>query len=303
MLNDSKIVITGGTGSLGRVLVDEICALYSPRKLIIYSRDEYKQAVMSQEYSYPSLRFFIGDVRDLARLRQAVRGADYLIHAAALKRIPALEYNPCEAIKTNIEGSRNVVDACVREGVRKAVLVSTDKAVHPINLYGATKLCAEKLFTAANVYGKTVFTVVRYGNVINSRGSVIEKFMALKRKGQKTFPVTHPDMTRFWITLEDAAIFVLRALKSEQGTYVPLIPSMKITDIAKAIEPDCKIDVIGIRAGEKLHERLVADDETVFVYDPTTPGDRLTNQEISYPKTSNRNHRWLTAEELRRSIL
>lgn len=303
MLNDSKIVITGGTGSLGRVLVDEICALYSPRKLIIYSRDEYKQAVMSQEYSYPSLRFFIGDVRDLARLRQAVRGADYLIHAAALKRIPALEYNPCEAIKTNIEGSRNVVDACVREGVRKAVLVSTDKAVHPINLYGATKLCAEKLFTAANVYGKTVFTVVRYGNVINSRGSVIEKFMALKRKGQKTFPVTHPDMTRFWITLEDAAIFVLRALKSEQGTYVPLIPSMKITDIAKAIEPDCKIDVIGIRAGEKLHERLVADDETVFVYDPTTPGDRLTNQEISYPKASNRNHRWLTAEELRRSIL
>jgi len=279
MLNNKKVLITGGTGSLGNALVEKICTDYKPKKLIIFSRDEYKQKVMAEKYDYPCLRFFLGDVRDLKRLNEVCRGIDILIHAAALKQIPKLEYNPTEAIKTNVDGTVNVVEACIACVVEKAVLISTDKAVNPVNLYGATKLCAEKVFLAANSFNKTKFSVVRYGNVINSRGSVIEHFLKLKERGIKEFPITHPDMTRFWITLEDAAAFVLKSLIMSNGEVaIPQIPSMRIVDIAKAIEPSCNFVVTGIRPGEKLHESL------------------------SENYTSNGNDEWLTPEELRRKI-
>jgi len=209
VLNDELILITGGTGSLGHALVKKICTDYKPKKLIIFSRDEYKQHKMNDKYDYGCLRYFLGDVRDLARLKSVCGKVDYLIHAAALKQIPAIEYNPTEAIRTNVDGTTNVIEACIACNVKKAVLISTDKAVEPVNLYGATKLCAEKMFLAANSFNKTKFKVVRYGNVINSRGSVIERFLKLKEQGIKEFPITDKRMTRFWITLEDAADLVI----------------------------------------------------------------------------------------------
>lgn len=271
------VLITGGTGSLGNALVK---ALNSPRKCIIYSRDEYKQGLMKEKYSYEWLRYFIGDVRDKDRLLWAMKGVDIVIHAAALKQVPTLEYCPTEAIKTNVIGSMNVVEACVGCKVEKAVFISTDKAVNPVNLYGATKMTAEKLFLAANSYASTKFSVVRYGNVLNSRGSVVELFQRMKREGHKKLPITDERMTRFWITLEQAVEFVLSSIAKSKGgeVFIPDIPSMKITDLARAIIPDCTFDIIGIRPGEKLHESL---SETIH---------------------SDANYKWLKAEELRKML-
>lgn len=256
MLNDKTVLLTGGTGSLGHALVELIAKKFTPRKVIIFSRDELKQHRMSQEYDHPWLRFFLGNVRDGKRLKDVTAGVDYVVHAAALKQIPIIEYNPTEAVKTNVNGTMNVIDACVANNVKKAVLISTDKACQPINLYGATKLTAEKLFLAANSYNKTRFSFVRYGNVLNSRGSVIELFLKLKRAGIRDFPITDVDMTRFWITLEEAAQLVLNALKSSATKIIPRLPSMKMTDVAYAIDMGCTFKIIGIRPGEKLHEAL-----------------------------------------------
>lgn len=259
VLTGKTVLITGGTGSLGRKLTERILEC-QPKKLIIFSRDEFKQSEMAR--AFPEPRYFLGDVRDVGRLNQALAGVDYVIHAAALKQVPALEYNPEEAIKTNIQGSMNVISACNANDVRKCVFVSTDKAVNPVNLYGATKLCAEKLFIAANAYNKTEFVCVRYGNVIGSRGSVIPLFEKLRESGIKKVPITSPDMTRFWLTLDEAANLVMLGLNISTGgwTLIPRAPAMKITDVARAIIPDCEFEIIGVRPGEKIHESLVSGD-------------------------------------------
>ncbi|PJA10925.1 UDP-N-acetylglucosamine 4,6-dehydratase (inverting) [Candidatus Falkowbacteria bacterium CG_4_10_14_0_2_um_filter_36_22] len=266
MLNGKKILITGGTGSFGKKMVQIILEHYKPKKLIIFSRDELKQFEMAQRWSvkkYPYLRYFIGDVRDKDRLIHAFHGIDYVIHAAALKQVPAAEYNPTEFIKTNIIGAMNIIDAALFNNVQKVVALSTDKACNPINLYGATKLCSDKLFIAANAYSgrEAIFTVVRYGNVMGSRGSVVPFFK--ERAATGALPITDPRMTRFWITLDQAVHFVLKVLELAKGEeiFVPKIPSMKITDLAKAIAPNCTHKIIGIRPGEKIHEILIGEDE------------------------------------------
>jgi UDP-N-acetylglucosamine 4,6-dehydratase (inverting) len=267
ILKDRTILITGGTGSFGQAFTKKILAKCKPRKVIIYSRDEYKQYVMHKKFEAyeEQLRFFLGDVRDESRLLRAFEGVDYVVHAAALKQVPALEYNPTEAVNTNVMGADNIVDAAIDRGVEKVVAISTDKAVNPINLYGATKLVAEKIFIAANAYGggRVKFSAVRYGNVMGSRGSVIPLFMSLKNKGIKEFPVTDERMTRFWITLEGGVDLVLRALKEAEGgeIFVPKIRSTRIVDLVRAIEPDCTFKYTGIRPGEKLHESLISYDE------------------------------------------
>lgn len=266
-LKGKTILVTGGTGSLGQNLVGNLFNMDLCKKIIIFSRDEFKQHQMKQKFSDPEdkLRFFLGDVRDLARLQRAFRGVDIVIHAAALKQVPALEYNPLEAVKTNVLGTQNVIDAALDEGVKKVLLISTDKAVNPINLYGGTKLCAEKLWIAANAYRPTkesmAFSVVRYGNVIGSRGSLVELLQEQKKKGEIT--LTHGDMTRFWITIDQAVELVLNSLRLMRGgeIFVPKLSAMKIKDLISAIAPDCKVKVIGIRPGEKLHEVLLSDDE------------------------------------------
>ncbi|MBE7414809.1 MAG: UDP-N-acetylglucosamine 4,6-dehydratase (inverting) [Deltaproteobacteria bacterium] len=263
-LNGRTILITGGTGSLGKKLTRKILSRYRPKRLVILSRDELKQSEMMQAFNDPCLRFFIGDVRDKERLYRAFDGVDYVVHAAALKQVPAAEYNPFEAIKTNVLGAQNVIDVCVDLGVKKVVALSTDKAANPINLYGATKLCSDKLFIAGNSYAgskPTRFSVVRYGNVVGSRGSVIPLFLKLKENG--VLPVTDTRMTRFWITLDEGAEFVLASLDRMKGgeIFVPKIPSAAITEIAKAVAPDCSIEVVGIRPGEKLHETLISEDD------------------------------------------
>lgn len=267
MLNDQSILITGGTGSFGRKCTEIILQRYKPERLIIFSRDEMKQYEMAQEFSpaqYPCMRYFIGDVRDRDRLRRAFQGVDYIIHAAALKQVPTAEYNPFEAVKTNINGAANIIDEAIDNQVKKVIALSTDKAVNPINLYGATKLCSDKLFVDGNAYGgrtQTMFSVVRYGNVIGSRGSVIPFFQSRKDTG--VLPITDPRMTRFWITLEQGVNFVLNSLQSMVGgeIFVPKIPSMNIMDLAKAIAPECKTEMIGIRPGEKIHELMIPSDE------------------------------------------
>ena len=264
MFEKSTVLITGGTGTLGRALV----RWFGPntKKTIILSRDEFKQSEMAKEFPYENLRFLLGDVRDKDRLIRAFEGVDYVIHAAALKQIPALEYNPEEAIKTNVLGTKNVIDACAVRGIDRAVLISTDKAVHAVNLYGATKMCGEKLFLAANNYAGTSFAVVRYGNVIGSRGSVIPFFQQLAKEGELTFPITDRRMTRFWITIDQAVQLVVHALThDEEQVYIPDIPSMKIVDIAEAIDPDFTMKTVGLRPGEKLHEILKALDEPPVV--------------------------------------
>lgn len=294
----STILITGGTGSFGRAFIKEI-AKYNPRKVIVYSRDEYKQYLMAEEYDYDFLRYFLGDVRDEDRLVDALGSVDYVIHAAALKQVPALEYNPIEAIKTNVGGATNLIRACNKTGVEKVVALSTDKAVNPINLYGATKLCAEKLFTAANTYNDTRFSCVRYGNVIGSRGSVIPLFQKLKEQGERIFPVTDVKMTRFWITMKEAIELVLRAFEWMDGgeIYVPHIPSMSIVDVALSIDPECQIKEIGIRPGEKLHECLISEDMiNVWLVD----GDKKVKAKSIF--ISNTNDKWLTAYELRKEL-
>jgi UDP-N-acetylglucosamine 4,6-dehydratase len=289
-LSGATILITGGTGSLGSALVPLLHLRHKPKKIIVFSRDEKKQQDQKRELGelIPELRFFIGDVRDYDRLRQAMEGVDYVFHAAAMKHIDVCEYNSLEAVKTNVTGSANVVRSCVDAGVKRAILVSTDKAVGPVNLYGATKLCAEKLFLAANAYNRTRFKIVRYGNVLASRGSVIETFLNLKAQGIHEFPITHPDMTRFWLTIPQAADIVVSTMQSEVDIGIPYILSMRMADLARAIDPDCTFKIIGIRPGEKMHECLVSPDERV--------------PEFEYGYYSDKNSLWLTPEKLRELV-
>ena len=268
-LNGKTILITGGTGSFGKRFTETICREFKPKKLIIFSRDELKQYEMAQEFSpaqYPFLRYFIGDVRDETRLDQAMRGVDVVIHAAALKHVPIAEYNPFECIKTNVIGAENVVRAAIKRGVKNVCALSTDKAANPINLYGASKLAADKIFTAAQHMGGVngpVFSVVRYGNVVGSRGSVIPFFRKLIEDGADHLPITDPRMTRFWITLDQGVSFVLSSLAQARGgeIFVPKIPSMSTVDIAHSMAPNLPHKVIGIRPGEKLHEIMVPVDD------------------------------------------
>jgi UDP-N-acetylglucosamine 4,6-dehydratase len=271
-VNNKTIMITGGTGSFGRECVKVLLARFQPKRLIIFSRDEMKQYEMQQEFTNPCMRFFLGDVRDSARLKQATRGVDFLIHAAALKQVPAAEYNPMECIKTNVYGAENVISAAIENGVEKVIALSTDKAANPINLYGATKLVSDKLFVAANnIAGghKTRFAVVRYGNVAGSRGSVVPLFQKLIQQGVTELPITDPEMTRFWITLEQGVDLVLNGFARMQGgeIFVPKIPSMRITDLAKAMAPGMSLKIIGIRPGEKLHETMCPADDSHLTWE------------------------------------
>lgn len=325
MLNNKTILITGATGSLGKKLVQIITGEYKPKKLIIFSRDELKQFEMSQRWStkkFPFIRYFLGDVRDKERLMRAFDGVDYVIHAAALKQVPAAEYNPTEFIKTNVNGAINVIEAAIYNNVSKVIALSTDKACNPINLYGASKLCSDKLFVAANVYSgshKTRFAVVRYGNVLGSRGSVVPFFKERSKTG--SLPITDKEMTRFWITLDQAAHFVLMALAYCKGReiFVPKIPSMKIVDLAKAIAPQAKQEIVGIRPGEKIHETLISQEEArnsiefkhcYLVLPSTTPEKKRGGLRKGSGKpcargfeyTSANNSLWLTVEELRKLV-
>ena len=267
MLNNKNVLITGGTGSFGKKCTEIILKRYKPKRLIIYSRDELKQFEMAQDFphtKYDCMRYFIGDVRDKERMNRAFRNVDYIIHAAALKQIPAAEYNPFEAIKTNILGAQNIINVAIDQGVKKIIALSTDKAANPINLYGATKLCSDKLFIAGNSYvgqDQSIFSVVRYGNVAGSRGSVIPFFIKCRDNG--VLPITDPRMTRFWITLEQGVNFVLSRLEEMIGgeLFVPKLPSMNIMDLAKIIAPKCKTEIVGIRPGEKLHELMIPKDD------------------------------------------
>lgn len=284
VFNGKTVLITGGTGSFGKKFIEILLKKYAPKKVIVYSRDELKQFEMQQKFNQPCMRYFIGDVRDEARLERAMAGVDYVVHAAALKQVPAAEYNPMECIKTNVQGAQNVIDAAIACGVKKTIALSTDKAANPINLYGATKLCSDKLFSAAsNLAGARPvrFAVVRYGNVVGSRGSVVPFFKSLLAEGAKELPITDPRMTRFWLRLEDGVEFVLKNFHRMQGgeIFIPKIPSMRITDLAEAIAPGVPTKVIGIRPGEKLHEVMCPADlyyETLefndhFVIMPSTP--------------------------------
>lgn len=322
MLNHSSVLITGGTGSFGKKFVATILKRYPQvRRLVIFSRDELKQFEMAQEFDpkdYPQLRYFIGDVRDKERLLKAMHDIDIVIHAAALKHVPIAEYNPFECIKTNVLGAQNVIDACLETDVRKVVALSTDKAAAPINLYGATKLCSDKLFVAANnMKGKRdiKFSVVRYGNVFCSRGSVVPFF--LKKKAEGVIPITDEQMTRFNITLKEGVQLVLDALEKMWGgeIFVPKIPSYKILDVAKAVAPECRIEYVGIRPGEKIHEEMITETDAIhtvefddyYVILPSLPlwgvdqfmqafNGRLCKSGASY--NSGNNDQWLTVEEL-----
>lgn len=267
MFNEKSILITGGTGSFGKQCIKDILQKYNPKKLIVYSRDELKQFEMQQEFTGDVMRYFIGDVRDAERLKQAMRGVDYVIHAAALKHVPAAEYNPMECVKTNVHGAQNVITAAIENNVEKVIALSTDKAANPINLYGATKLLSDKLFVAANnVVGpqNTRFAVVRYGNVVGSRGSVVPFFKKILAQGATELPITDVQMTRFWITLPQGVDFVLEAFARMQGgeIFVPKIPSSRVVDLAEAIAPGMPCKIIGIRPGEKLHETMCPADDS-----------------------------------------
>jgi len=272
MFNGKNILITGGTGSFGKKYTKTLLEKYQPNKIIIYSRDELKQFEMQQDFNQPCMRYFIGDVRDKERLIQAMNGVDFVIHAAALKQVPAAEYNPMECIKTNIKGAENVISAALANNVEKIIALSTDKAANPVNLYGATKLVSDKLFVAANnISGghKTTFSVVRYGNVVGSRGSVVPFFQKLIDEGATEIPVTHEEMTRFWITLQDGVDFVLKNFARMLGgeIFVPKIPSMRIVDLAQAMAPNLPTKIIGIRPGEKLHEIMCPSDDSYHTYE------------------------------------
>ncbi|MCL1036424.1 UDP-N-acetylglucosamine 4,6-dehydratase (inverting) [Shewanella submarina] len=267
MFDNKSILITGGTGSFGQKYTKTLLERYNPKRLIILSRDELKQFEMQQKYHAPCMRYFIGDVRDVERLKQAFRGVDYVIHAAALKQVPSAEYNPMECIKTNINGAENVIQAAIANNVKKVIALSTDKAANPINLYGATKLASDKLFVAANNMvgqGETRFAAVRYGNVVGSRGSVVPFFKSKIAEGAESLPITHPDMTRFWITLQDGVDFVLKNFARMQGgeIFVPKIPSVRITELASAYAPDMRQEIVGIRPGEKMHEIMCPADDS-----------------------------------------
>lgn len=324
IFKDKVILITGGTGSFGNEFTKIVLKEYNPKKIIIYSRDEFKQYEMNKIFpreKYP-IRFFLGDIRDKYRLHRAFEGVDWVIHAAALKQVPALEYNPTEAVKTNVDGADNIVGAAIDEGVKKVIALSTDKAVNPINLYGATKLVAEKVFIAANAYGggKVKFSVVRYGNVVGSRGSVIPFFLNIRKEGKKEFPITNKDMTRFWITLKQSVSLVIKALENSEGgeVFVPKLPSMRILDLVKAIEPNYKIKIIGIRPGEKLHESLISKDEArnTKIFDDTfiilpqffdvtgihKKYEKCPSVPEHFSYTSDNNDKWISFEELKKMV-
>ncbi|MBC7906148.1 MAG: UDP-N-acetylglucosamine 4,6-dehydratase (inverting) [Rhodospirillaceae bacterium] len=267
MLDGKSVLITGGTGSFGHKCIEILLKRFKPKRVIVFSRDELKQFEMQEKFNAPAMRYFLGDVRDAGRLCQAMRGVDYVIHAAALKQVPAAEYNPMECIKTNIQGAENVINAALECGVSKVIALSTDKAANPINLYGATKLCSDKLFVAANnVRGdrKTAFSVVRYGNVVGSRGSVVPFFRKLIQDGAESLPITDERMTRFWLPLEAGIEFVLQSFLRMHGgeIFVPKIPSVRIVDLAAAMAPQLPLKVIGIRPGEKLHEIMCPADDS-----------------------------------------
>lgn len=326
MLNGKTVLITGGTGSFGKKFLEMIFQRYEPKKVIIYSRDEYKQSVMRTEYQdkvdMSKVRFFIGDVRDRDRLYRAFEGVDYVIHAAAMKQVPTCEYNPMEAIKTNIHGAQNVIDAALDKRVKKVVALSTDKAVNPINLYGGTKLVSDKLFVAANAYSGqygTTFSVVRYGNVAGSRGSVIPIWQKMIANGEKTLGVTDMRMTRFWITLKQGVELVFKALEESRGgeTFISKIPSFHIGDLAKAMLPDCEIEEIGIREGEKLDEVMVTKDDSRSTYEydkhyivypeynwhkkkDVLPGGKRVEDGFEY--NSGTNTQWLDVDGLREAL-
>lgn len=314
-LTGKTILVTGGTGSFGKKFIKRILQ-YDVKKVIVFSRDELKQYEMAQEYTDPRMRFFIGDVRDKERLYRAFDGVDVVIHAAALKHVGACEYNPFEAVKTNIHGAQNIIEAAIDRGVERVIALSTDKAAAPVNLYGATKLASDKLFVAGNSYvgdKETKFAVVRYGNVVGSRGSVVPFFLKMKETG--SLPITDERMTRFWITLDQGVQFVIDNLERMKGgeIFVPKIPSMRVVDLAQAIAPECELDFVGIRPGEKLHEAMITEDdarrtleyEDYFIIQPEFPW--WNDQEINGGKplpdgfkyTSDTNDEWLTVEELR----
>lgn len=329
MLNDKSILITGGTGSFGKDFTKNILNNYNIKRIVIFSRDEFKQDLFKKELSlmFPDkihkVRFFIGDVRDKDRLYRAFTGIDYVIHAAAMKQVPACEYNPFEAIKTNIHGAQNIIDAAIDKNVKKVIALSTDKAVNPINLYGGTKLVSDKLFISANAYSGgtgTRFSVVRYGNVAGSRGSVIPFFRSLIEQGYTELPITDLNMTRFWISLEEGIELVLKALKESKGgeTYISKIPSFKITDLAKAMLSTCTLKEVGIREGEKLHEVMITKDDSRTTYEyekhyiiyPNlewwnkseffSEGGKLIENGFEY--NSNNNNQWLDENDLREKI-
>lgn len=327
MFNNKVILVTGGTGSFGKQFIATILQEYKPKKVIIYSRDELKQFEMQQDFNDSVMRYFIGDVRDADRLKQAMRGVDYVVHAAALKQVPAAEYNPMECIKTNINGAQNVINAAIENEVEKVIALSTDKAANPINLYGATKLVSDKLFVAANnIAGghKTRFAVVRYGNVVGSRGSVVPFFKKILDQGVDKLPITDERMTRFWISLPHGVDFVLKSFSRMHGgeLFIPKIPSSLITDLAKAVAPSMPIEIIGIRPGEKLHEIMCpADDSHLtlefhdhYVIKPTitffSPVDYSINKlgevgkkvPLGFEYNSGTNHHFLTIEELQEMI-
>lgn len=324
MLNNKVILITGGTGSFGQKFTEIIFTKYKPKKVIILSRDEFKQHEMAKNFPFRkyNIRFFIGDIRDKDRLERAFEGVDYVVHAAALKQVPALEYNPMEAVKTNVLGANNIVEAALDKNVKKVIALSTDKAVNPINLYGATKLVAEKIFIDANAYGggRTDFSVVRYGNVIASRGSVVEFFLDLKNKGLSEFPITDERMTRFWMTISQSVELVIKALEETKGgeIFVPIIPSMKLVNLARAIDPKCVFKITEIRAGEKMYEVLISEDESrrarsfdgMYVILPQFLGTKKIYKKYFKYKTvprnfvyrSDTNERWLTVKELQKII-
>jgi UDP-N-acetylglucosamine 4,6-dehydratase len=318
--SNQVVLVTGGTGSFGRRFVETLLHSQHPAKLIIFSRDELKQHEMRVlGFNDPSLRYFIGDVRDRERLRRAMQGVDVVVHTAALKQVPACEYNPIEAVATNIEGGRNIIEAALDTGVKRVLALSTDKAVNPVNLYGATKLVSEKLFVQANAYrgeGPARFSCVRYGNVVGSRGSVIPLFLEQRDSGKVT--ITDPRMTRFWLTLDQGVRFVIDCIERMHGgeVFVPKIPSMSIRDLAAAIAPGCEIEEIGIRPGEKLHEVLISEDEArqaielddSFVIQPAHPWWTVENWAEGEPLadgfsyTSDNNRDWLDAAQLRALI-
>ncbi|MEI6377736.1 MAG: UDP-N-acetylglucosamine 4,6-dehydratase (inverting) [bacterium] len=320
---NQTVLVTGGTGSFGKKFIEILLNEYHPKKIIIFSRDELKQHEMRQTFSDgtgSTIRYFIGDIRDKDRLNRAFHGVDIVVHTAALKQVPACEYNPFEAVLTNVIGSKNIIDAAIDQGVTKVLALSTDKAVNPINLYGATKLCAEKLFVNGNAYSASergpFFSCTRYGNVVGSRGSVIPAFSEQKKHGQIT--ITDPRMTRFWITLDQGVHFVIKSIEEMHGgeIFIPKIPSMNIMDLAKAIAPECKTETIGIRPGEKIHEVLISSDEAYqtrefgdkYIILPVHPWWREKNwsegksvpEEFSY--VSNTNDQWLSLDELRKMV-
>lgn len=318
-LDGKSVLVTGATGSFGKRFVRSVLDRHDPKRLVIFSRDELKQFEMQQVYRDDRLRFVLGDVRDKERLYHALDGIDVVVHAAAMKQVPASEHNPMEAIRTNVMGAGNVISACIDQGVERVIALSTDKAANPANLYGATKLCSDKLFVAANVLAepqRTRFSVVRYGNVIGSRGSVIPFFM--QRRASGVLPITDPRMTRFWITLDQGVQFVVGCLERMRGgeVFVPKIPSMNIMDVAKAVAPECRTEIVGIRPGEKLHEIMITPDDAYntseyadhYVIQPATAwwdaakyvaetGGKPVTEGFQY--SSDRNDRWMKDVELR----